>query len=250
MSSADLPIHPFKTLCCCHCGDFLRVPVYCKNRFCPVCSPRRSVKIRRRLAFIISRVKPAPDASLKMLTLTIPNQKDARAGVAHLLAAFRKLRNRAFWRNHVDGGAWVVEIKGRPGRWHPHLHILLHCTYMPQRALVRLWRKCSGGRGVWISDIETGKGVGYLTKYVTKSDAPPMLIEQLNDALRDARLFQPFGSWHHVRQAKSDYKMNCDKCGHSSWLPLEMMSAQSRKFFDGTFEPIHAPPIPDLVIPF
>ncbi len=208
--------HQFITILCTCCGHSFDVPVYCGYRFCPICSISRQNRVRRRLKWLINSIVIHKPFGIKHLTLTIANQDDLALMVKSLIRSFRRLRQRAYWKNHVNGGAFVIEITGRPGNWHAHIHCILEAMYMDWATLHKLWIKCSGGRGLYISRLPKNKAVAYLTKYLTKSDAPLQVMEAMSYALKGTRLFSPFGNWYAVNCTYASIKPACPKCNTSA----------------------------------
>lgn len=215
--------HLFIRLCCSQCGKSFDVPVYCGDRFCPVCSVRRNNRVKKRLDFLIKRCKQPRKFGFKFLTLTISNQPDLSGMVKEIVAAFRKLRNRQYWKNNVDGGAYVVEIKGNPGNWHVHLHIVMQSRYMPFDSLLKLWMKVSSGRGVYIKQIPPAQVISYLTKYLTKPDVSDLALIEINAEMQNVRLFSPFGTWHSLCQEYRQPPTACKDCGSSSFMPWDLI---------------------------
>lgn len=192
--------HQYIDLICVCCGHKFPIPIYCGFRFCRICSVRRQSRVRRRLKWLVNMVQIKRPYYIKHLTLTIPNGQDLPVMVKKLISSFRRLRQRAFWKNHVLGGCFVIEITGRPGDWHAHIHAIIQARYMDWSFLHRLWISCSGGRGVYITKLSKSKACNYLTKYLTKSGLPDQVMEIMSAALKGTRLFSPFGQW---------YALNC-----------------------------------------
>lgn len=214
--------HMWITILCEHCGHKIEVPVYCGNRFCKVCGRPRLSRVRRRLNWMVARIHQRNDYSIKHLTLTITNEPDLPKMLKHIVSAFRRLRQRAFWKRHVLGGAYVIEITGRPGNWHAHLHIIIHSYYLPYAKLLALWKKCSGSQGVYIKQIPQKDVIRYLTKYLSKPDVPEQVLTETAEALKGYRLFHPFGEWYKILKGYVDQKPGCPKCGEQCWLPLDI----------------------------
>lgn len=213
--------HEFTTFHCGTCSNKLVVPVYCGNRFCSVCGSRRRARVRRRLAFMVSRGHIPRGYSLKFLTLTIPNVEDLDAGILTLQNSFRKLRHRIWWKRHVHGGAFVIEVTQSEAGYHVHMHALIVSRFLPCLKLSQMWAKVSPGKIVYISKVATEGAVRYLTKYLTKEDASPDFEATLNRAFRNVRMFQPFGSWHTLRDPTPKPRCVCNACGGDKWYVIE-----------------------------
>lgn len=219
-------LHAYRRIVCGHCGERIDCPVYCGNRFCPVCSVTRLLRVRRRLEFLSSTQPKLKGHRWQMWTFSVKNCVDLSDGIKHLLKAFRRLRNTQYWGNHVDGGAFVIEVKGRPGNWHPHIHVLLYLAYMDWAHVLKSWRKCSGGRGCYYKDIPQREAVGYLTKYLTKLDIPDSLEIEISQSLKGSRLFAPIGSWHAMNKAYKKSSAPCKKCGATAWEDYDILQGK------------------------
>lgn len=210
--------HNWRTLYCAFCGATNQVIVDCGHRFCPFCGKRRAARIRDRLNFLLKSCQKFPKARLKMLTLSTTNCADLDAGIKHLVSSFRRLRQRRIWQRHVYGGAFVIEIKGSPGSWHPHIHAIIYSYFIPWAALRSAWHHVSQGTAVWISDISDDRAKGYVTKYLTKPDVDAVYLDQVSTSLRSFRLFSRFGDWHSIIIPKYVYDPPCKQCGRSDWV--------------------------------
>jgi len=229
MPASTVKDHEYRQISCLHCGHTITVPIYCGNRFCPVCSVPRLSRVRRRLNWIVQHVTPPKGYGIKFLTLTILNEPDLAEMLKHLVKSFRRLRQRAFWKQYVLGGAFVLEVTGRPGNWHAHIHSIIEARFIPYHKLISLWITVSGSRGVWIEKVPKNAIVGYLTKYLSKSSVPTEITDDVSEAVSGFRLFQPFGSWYAVNLTFQTEKPGCPICGGHDFLPLEILYRQLEK---------------------
>jgi len=218
--------HAFTRLACTHCGQTIDVPLYCGDRFCPVCSVSRKMRIRHRLTWLINCAPRDPRNRFFHLTLTISSEKDLAQMIRNLLKAFRRLRQRAYWKQHVDGGAAVIEVTGHPGAWHAHIHAILSCRWMKWDRLQSLWHSVSRGSGVYITHIPITTAVGYLTKYLSKPEAPDVVSTEISDSLRGIRMFAPFGSWHKINLTYIKPISPCRDCGGVHWQNEDIMQGR------------------------
>lgn len=209
--------HPFITLFCGNCHHRLVVPVYCKNRFCPVCSKRRVKIVRHRISSLLDRLQLKGRERLVMVTLTIRSMKDPSDMMDHLVAAFRRLRNRVIWKRRVRGGFYVIEITRNDNMYHLHIHSICAADYIPWRKLSQQWESVSGSPGIHIKQTTKSKAIHYLTKYLTKpsSDIP---IDKLNAALKDRRLFQCFGTFQKLLKPYAPPQYQCPCCHAADWF--------------------------------
>lgn len=215
--------HTYRHLFCQSCGFKKAVPVSCGNRFCPTCSAARRRRTLKRLRAIIQKVRPKRPYSTKHLTLTVTNTRDASAGAKYIVGAFRKLRQRAFWRGHVLGGAYALDITGRPGNWHVHMHCIIEAKFTPWRKLLTEWKRVAKASGVYIQEVPVDHVLSHLTSYVTKNHLPESHQIIISDALKDYRLFQTFGTWHSIKVFVSHGDFNCPSCGNTTWIPEALL---------------------------
>lgn len=211
-------VHLFNTVFCEHCGFQLSVPVYCKNRFCSVCSHHRNRVIRHKLHTFIADRQLRKYDGFKFLTLTIQSQPDLQVMTTELIKSFRRLRQRAFWRKNVRGGAFVVEVKRGKDGWHVHLHIVIESQYLPYKVLLAEWSAVSTGIGVYIKKLHNSQVISYLTKYLTKDQATKADQIYMTEVLKGVRLFQPFGSWHGPITKMKPLKFGCPVCTRVDWV--------------------------------
>lgn len=219
METTSIPLaHSFTTFVCCHCGRTLTIPIQCGDRFCRVCSQRRSARIRARLADLHHHVKLKRGFTFKFMTLTIPSGPDLQTQFDLIVKSFRRLRQRKYWRTRVDGGGYVVEVTiGKHGLWHVHIHAIVYSSYLPVRQLSANWSMCSPGQIVHISMISGPQVARYVSKYVSKSLALERRTGYASRVLKGNRLFQPFGSFQNAMQSTKREGHPCDNCGRSEW---------------------------------
>lgn len=217
-TSSSIPdLHTYRHYTCPKCGYSFDAPVYCGNRFCTTCGVHRLLRVRRKLRHIAASVKPELGYKVRHLTLTIPNCNEVSDGAKLLVESFRRLRQRRFWQNRVNGGAWVIEVTGSPHRWHVHLHAMLECRYIPVRLLSKHWQRVSPGKIVYLKNLPPSAIINYLTKYLSKSELPADYQREASDGLRGVRLFQPFGTWHGLAASVPKLKYSCPDCGYAAF---------------------------------
>lgn len=182
------------------------------------------MRIRDRITFLVDNIQPPSGYRTKHLTLTIKNQSDLSTMTLQILHSFKELRKTNSWKKHVNGGAFVVEVTGEHGNWHVHLHIIIEAKYYKWAELLKLWMKLSPGRGVYIQDIPKGEIILYLTKYISKTATPEDDRDELNEALKGSRLFQPFGSWYAINRLYELPPKHCPDCDHATFIVLSIMT--------------------------
>lgn len=175
----------------------------CRDRLCPTCARARAHDVRRRVAAACRDTN-----ALRFVTLTLKHSDDDLGKqIDHLLASFRRLRQRAAWKARVDGGIGCIEVKlsQEDGRWHPHLHVLVDGKYFDQRLLSSEWQAVTSGSSVcWITAVpDRAAAAGYVAKYAAK---PPSMdlwedidIRTYAAATARRRFLLAFGSLHNKR---------------------------------------------------
>lgn len=230
--------HQYIRIHCGNCNHEHDVPVYCGDRFCTVCNNGRRRQAYNRIEFLVKNSICNPGFRMKMLTLTIPNQPDVAVMIGDLLRSFRRLRQRIEWKNKVDGGCFVVEVTGRPGSWHAHLHIIMHSRWFSVETLFKLWQQCSPGRGVWIDDIPPNQAVAYCVKYISKPSVPDHVLDEVNDGMIGLRLFHPFGTWHSLNIRYKKPSAACSECGKQELMPLAIFTDDWTPFWKEVEHPL------------
>lgn len=172
----------------------------CGHRLCPACRAKRASVLAKRMALL---TESASGYALKLVTLTLRHSKrELTDQVKALKAAFRKLRASTVWRRSFASGVAIVEVtrSKSTGDWHPHLHILARCAYIPHEQLKAAWWKASGTSNIVdIRLIRGGSSVAkYVSCYLTKPPddavlASPELSKQWADALQNTHWVVPFG---------------------------------------------------------
>jgi hypothetical protein len=175
---------------------------HCGDRFCIPCMQARSKKVQEEIVKMVGNETP--------LFITLTRRADGTPLakiISQLYRSFAKLRRSKIWKNRVDAGAAVMEIKrGKfSGQWHVHLHCICIGRYLKKTKLVRAWRRAS--RGSFVVDVqrvkENGKSIGYVAAYAGKG-FDKSVLQNHDDlcecvlALRSRRLFCTFGKWRGI----------------------------------------------------
>lgn len=127
---------------------------FCRDRLCPMCTWRRSLKIYGQLSRIFDNM---PDnVKYLFLTLTVPNVPgaDLSSRLDLMYKAWNDMHRRKELRFAL-GFVSVLEItrNDKTGMYHPHFHIVIavdrsygsrYGVYLPQAEFLRLWRECTG----------------------------------------------------------------------------------------------------------
>lgn len=224
--------HEWLSVLCSHCGSKKVVPVPCGDRFCQTCNKSRMMRTRRRLRWIFSRVRPRGQYKFAFLTLTLPSMSNPSKMLDKLVRSFRILRQGQYWKDNVEGGLFVVEVKrGQGGHgWHLHIHAILLARRLDLRKegyIRSKWRKLTGGTSINLKLVDGQRSlISYVTKYITKTDLTGDDRADVSLLLKGRRLFQPFGSFHNASLGQKHLPPVCSECGHEGfivWREIENM---------------------------
>lgn len=196
-----------------HCGDEVHVyqnsetgeidyrSSHCRDRWCLICGQARS---RRIAAALREKIGERPAF---FITLTLRGQPGDQLAemLERLKKGWKTLKKSEFWREHVDGGALMLEVKwaaGGGGHWHPHHHILAHGTPPNQDRMRALWYSITGDS--FMCDVRAVNDVDHAVHYVTKYASKPLDMSFMRRptelaeamlALKGVRMCACFGTW-------------------------------------------------------
>lgn len=127
---------------------------FCKDRLCPMCNWRRSLKIFGQVSQVMN-VLEEKGFQFLFLTLTVKNcsADDLPDTVQMLLDGWRRLYNKnGVFKRSINGTFRSLEVTRNKstGFFHPHLHVILAVrpdyftgsNYISQAEWSRLWRSC------------------------------------------------------------------------------------------------------------
>lgn len=211
-------------------GDVRTESNKCHDRFCQVCASERSRNIVRNL------LEATESKELRFVTLTLKHcHLRLNLHIDRLQTCFRNLRARAFWKEHIAGGAAFLEIKtSADGRlWHPHIHLLVEGKYLPQDQLAAEWLAVTGDS--FVVDVryvhDRKKAAAYVAKYASKPLDPSLFRnpEKLDEAiicLKGRRLCTTLGSWRGFELEKTPEPA-------AGWVSLGLLTTLKRQADDG-----------------
>ncbi len=191
------------------CGTHIterKATFYCGHRACVFCAEIRSRRMREKYlpkvaAFASENVRLTPCH----LVLTQKHYLDETLSdsIKRLLANFRKLIRREFWKTYLaSGGVYAVEFTlGKDGSWHSHLHCLVFRNkFFNVKSFRREWKEVTGDSVNFkidrVTDIKSG--LFELVKYISKPlDAENYKANHLKQVLdlKAQRLFSTFGAF-------------------------------------------------------
>lgn len=198
---------------------------YCRQRICPMCQRRLSLKT---FALLQKVVKLIPFDKYLLLTLTVRNVNNYEINptIDRMNKAFSEMWN-GFFKYHFNGCFRALEItyNSEMQTFHPHFHAILTAPenyfisdlYVSQPQILEIWRGLYGGGLDGGADIrkidDIFGGVAEVAKYAVKpfdlknEDISLFVLNELYTRLRGRRLTQSYGN---IRKAlkfiKAEYK--------------------------------------------
>lgn len=202
---------------------------FCRDRLCPMCAWRRTLKIYSQVSQIMFAMGSSFD--YLFLTLTVPNCAPCALSdtISHLFRGFDRLFKRTRVKSAVQGYFRALEVtrNAENNTYHPHLHIILAVNpdyfsngYIPHPEWLQMWRDAYGDQSITQVDIRRARAkapgsdglasaVAEIAKYAVKSgdyltsdlSLTDSIISTLSRALRGRRLVHFGGIMRQVAKA-------------------------------------------------
>ena len=167
---------------------------FCKNRQCPICNWRRSLKYSAQLSKIIDQaIKRKPKAKFLFLTLTIKNcgGEELDKTIKRMHKRFRNLMQYAKVKKNLLGFVRATEVSYNSSRgdYHPHMHVMLMVkstyfknsdNYISQEEWIAFWQKAMQldyAPSVDIRKVYDRKGKGIVSAIQETAKYPVKPIE-------------------------------------------------------------------------
>lgn len=157
-----------------HCGSFLQFlsdeskekhklirANFCRDRFCPMCQWRLSVKESYTLSVVLKAIQKEQNYRFIFITLTAPNVKGNQLDdeIKLFSRSFANLIRRVNRKSKIiKGYVRKIEVTYNEDRqdYHPHIHALLAVNksyfqggiYLSRQDWLQLWREVTGKTGV------------------------------------------------------------------------------------------------------
>lgn len=192
---------------------------FCRNRFCPTCQWRRSVKLFWQNYECFNWIKAQyPGCRFIFLTLTVRNVSiDSLASrLADMSAAWNRFsQRRDFKALGLLGWLRVLEVtrNAYTSTYHPHFHAVLvvpaGCWLPDQAWWLRCWQLAARDESIMFVNLRVVDGskssIEEVSKYVVKDSdfagsAWVLEFPQLYKALAHVRCFCPAGCWRDARR--------------------------------------------------
>lgn len=193
---------------------------FCKDRLCPVCAWRRSLKIFGQTSKIMDKALEEQKYRFLFLTLTAKNVygDDLSAELDQMFKGFKRFTERKQIKNSIVGWFRALEVTHNTNKlsknfdtYHSHFHVILMVRdkyfkkkdlYLKQSDFTDIWKSCLGLDYTPIVHIEAfknskSKAVAEAAKYTVKDydylidddlDLTDSTVSVLSRALRNRRL--------------------------------------------------------------
>lgn len=204
---------------------------FCKDRMCPMCTWRRSLKLFGQTSKLMDYVQLQGSYRFLFLTLTIKNcsSDDLRSSINSLIKGFSLFLDRKIIKNAVLGAVRHIEVTFNSNSYsnsfktfHPHIHAVLMVkpsyfarNYIKQDELQLLWQSCLKADYEPIVHIENvsskeqEQAVAELSKYPVKMNNIleirdeslfDFAISSLAYSMANVRLIEYYGLLRKFRQ--------------------------------------------------
>lgn len=197
------------------CGDVLRFirhedgslklyqAYFCKNKLCPMCNWRRSMKYSYQTSRIVDEaIKQEPKGRFLFLTLTVKNVSGSELNrtLTSLTKSFDRLFKRAKVQKNLIGYLRSVEVTHNEenNTYHPHIHVLMmvktsyfagKLNYISQEEWGQLWSQSLKVDYIPMVDIrsvkEKGKGLKGAILETAKYPTKPIKLDIENKQVVD-----------------------------------------------------------------
>lgn len=225
---------------------FALAPLLCRHRLCPNCARVRSKRVRKEMAARIEKITKRKAQSFHHVVLTVPNcgPLQLSSTLDNMFAAFRKMRRLRTMRAKVSGGMWALEItyNGETRQFHPHLHCIMHSTFIRTVEWTQHWSRSLGKRAyvytrqAWHSrDGNFGGLLAEVVKYVCKfsslASCPAEDMATLLTAIAGRRQYAVWGSFlsptAHAMNESAEHEAGAENLAAED-LPAALYSTVAR----------------------
>ena len=176
---------------------------FCKNKLCPMCNWRRSMKYSYQTSRIVDEaIKQSPKGRFLFLTLTVKNVEGQalNSTISQLTKSFDRLFKRAKVQRNLLGYLRSVEVTHNENdkTYHPHIHVLMMVRpsyfqskkdYITQKEWSDMWSQSLKVDYIPMIDIrtvkETGKGLRGAVLETAKYPTKPIKLDIENKQVVD-----------------------------------------------------------------
>ncbi|MCR8747281.1 protein rep [Romboutsia lituseburensis] len=207
---------------------------FCKNRFCPMCSWRKTKKDTMQLSILMEYLKKEFGYEFIFLTLTAPNVPGEKLNdeIKDFNESFLRLAKRKEFVKINKGYVRKLEItyNKKENTYHPHFHVIIAVNksyfknkdYLSKKKFLELWKECKRDNAinqvdVRKIDVSDKKSISEIAKYGAK-DSDYTVSQEVFDmfykALKSKKLITYNGIFKEIlelyKQGDLDYLKEID----------------------------------------
>ncbi len=142
----------------------LRHANFCRDKLCPMCNWRRSVKCFHQLSQILDLIQDKYSFIFLTLTVINPSGSDLRETIDQMAKGWNKFNGRKIFQDVVKGYSRTLEItyNKKSNTYHPHYHVLIAVNksygkkgkYIKHAEWLQMWRDCFGDQDIEFVNVQ------------------------------------------------------------------------------------------------
>ena len=142
----------------------LRHANFCRDKLCPMCNWRRSVKCFYQLSQVLDQIQDKYSFIFLTLTVVNPSGSDLRATIDQMAYGWGKFIKLKLFKDVVKGFSRTLEItyNKKSNTYHPHYHVLIAVnktygkkgTYIKHAEWLQMWRDCFGDQNIEFVNVQ------------------------------------------------------------------------------------------------
>ena len=137
---------------------------FCRDKLCPMCNWRRSVKCFYQLSQVLDIIQDKYAFVFLTLTVINPAGSELRKTIDQMAEGWNRFNSRKIFQDVVKGYSRTLEItyNKKNDTYHPHYHVLLAVnktygkkgTYIKHHEWLQMWRDCFGDQNIEFVNVQ------------------------------------------------------------------------------------------------
>lgn len=137
---------------------------FCRDKLCPMCNWRRSVKCFHQLSQVLDLIQDKYSFIFLTLTVVNPSGSDLRVTVDQMAHGWKNFIKRKHFKEVVKGYSKTLEItyNKKADTYHPHYHVLIAVSksygkkgkYLKHSEWLQMWRDCFGDQNIEFVNVQ------------------------------------------------------------------------------------------------
>lgn len=142
----------------------LRHANFCRDKLCPMCNWRRSVKCFHQLSQVLDQIQDKYAFIFLTLTVVNPSGFDLRKTIDQMAKGWKAFHDRKIFQDVVKGFSRTLEItyNKKSDTYHPHYHVLIAVNksygkkgkYIKHGEWLQMWRDCFGDQNIEFVNVQ------------------------------------------------------------------------------------------------